>query len=292
MNKLTVTCQEDHKIPGIRYRNWTSEEKQMLIELQKKHGSNWKLISQKYFQSRTIQALEKKFYSLSTGESIIDDRLTRKEKKWTPKEDKELQLAVKTYSIQGKVNWKSIILTGCFPKRSAPNLASRYHGVLAGPKRGPWTKNEDEQLHNLFQTHGRKWKKISHILQRPPRYIQYRYTRFLSPGIKIGRWTPEEFKILAEKAGKLNENWDEIQELIPGRSLNDIKTTYYNSPKVQRKFNSGKWNDIEIHNLNEAFKKFGRNFQKLSEAVTTKSPRQCYQRMRNNFPVNNIRKQV
>ncbi|KAG9300633.1 hypothetical protein G9A89_023431 [Geosiphon pyriformis] len=282
--ELVVTSQGGHKISGLRY--WTSEEKQMLIELQKKHGSNWKLISQKYFQSRTISALKNKFSSLSTGESIIDDRLTKKAQKWTLEEDEELQLAIKKNLIHGRIDWKSIFLTGCFPKRSVKSLKSRYYDYLTEPKRGPWTKNEDEQLRNLVQTHGKKWSKMSHILQRPPSYIRYHYTHFLSPGSKIGYWTPEEFKILAEEARKFNENWEEIQQLIPGRPLNYIKKLYFNSPKVQRKFNSGKWNDIEIHNLNEAFKKFGGNFQKLSEVVTTRSPNQCYQRMRNNFPVN------
>ncbi|KAG9298488.1 hypothetical protein G9A89_003956 [Geosiphon pyriformis] len=268
-----VTSQEYHKIPSLRY-HWTSEEKQTLIELYKKYGSNWKLISQKYFQSRTIQALRSKFYSLSTGESIVDDRLTKKAQKWTLREDEELQLAAKKYLIHGKINWRSIFLTGCFPKRSAKSLANRYHGVLTKPKRGPWSRNEDEQLRNLVQTHGEKWTKISHILQRPPKLIRQKYIRYFAPGIKIGRWTPEEFKILAEEVGNLNENWNEIQELIPGRPLSDIKRTYYNSPKVQRKFNSGKWNDIEINTLNEAFKRFGKNLHKLSEAVITRSPKQ------------------
>ncbi|KAG9297829.1 hypothetical protein G9A89_000662 [Geosiphon pyriformis] len=278
--ELMVTSQKDHKIPGLKYRrNWTSEEKQTLIELQKKYGSNWKLISQKYFQSRTIKAIQIKFYCLSTGESIIDDRLTRKVQKWTLKEDEELQLAAKKYLIHGKINWKSIFLAGSFPKRSARSLASRYHESLAKPKRGPWTKSEDEQLRDLVQTHGKKWTKISHILQRPPTFIRDHYIHYLAPGSKIGDWTPEEFKILAEEAGKFNENWEEIQQLIPGRPLKDIKSHYYNSPKVQRNFNSGKWNDIEIHTLNEAIKKFGKNFQKVSEAVSTRSPKQCNEKM-------------
>ncbi|KAG9306936.1 hypothetical protein G9A89_004035 [Geosiphon pyriformis] len=275
-----VTSQEDHKISALRHRqNWTSEEKNTLIELQKKYGSNWKLISQKYFQSRTILALQNKLYRLRTGESIID-RLARKEKNWTLEEDEELQLAVKKHLIHGKINWKSIFLTGCFPKRSASSLKSRYHGVLAEPKRGPWTKNEDEQVRNLVQTHGKKWTKISHILQRPPKLIRQKYIRYLAPGSKMGYWTSEEFKILAEKAGQCNENWEEIQELIPGRPLEFIKKNYYNSPKVQRKFNSGKWNNIEIHDLSEAVKRFGRNLQKISEAVPTRSPQQCYEKMR------------
>ncbi|KAG9297828.1 hypothetical protein G9A89_000661, partial [Geosiphon pyriformis] len=171
----------------------------MLIECQKKNGSNWKPISQKYFQKRTIPALESKFYSLSTGESIVDVRLTRKAQKWTLKEDEELQLAAKKYLIYGKINWKSIFLTGCFPKRSVEGLKSRYHSVLSEPKRGPWTKNENEQLQNLVQTYGQKWKKISHILQRSPVAIRNHYICYLAPGIKIGDWTPEEFKILAEE---------------------------------------------------------------------------------------------
>ncbi|KAG9298487.1 hypothetical protein G9A89_003955 [Geosiphon pyriformis] len=271
----------DHKIPGLRYRrNWTPEEKQTLIECQKKYGSNWKLISQKYFQSRTIQALRSKFYSLSTGESIVDDRLTRKAQKWTFEEDEKLQLAVKKHLIHGKINWKAIFLAGCFPKKSAKSLKTRYHFVLRKPKRGSWTKNENEQLRDLVQTHGENWTKISHILQRPSALIQAHYIHYLAPGSKIGCWKPEEFKILAEEAEKFNENWEEIQLLIPGRPLKDIKSHYYNSPKVQRNFNSGKWNDIEIHNLNEALKSFGTNFHKLSEAVTTRSPKQCYERMR------------
>ncbi|KAG9296458.1 hypothetical protein G9A89_015050 [Geosiphon pyriformis] len=198
---------------------------------------------------------------------------------WTPEEDKELCLAAKKHLNNGKVEWKTILSSGHFPGRSNGDLCVRYNSVLVYPKRGPWTKQEDEKLLSLVQSHGKKWVKISHILQRPSAAIRRYYEEYLAPGIKRGRWTEEEFNELAKAFKNYGENWEQIQLLIPGRSLRQIKVHCRYSPKVQNYYNKGKWNSVEIKNLKEAFGKYGKNWVKVSEAVDTRGLEQCRRKM-------------
>ncbi|KAG9292908.1 hypothetical protein G9A89_016270 [Geosiphon pyriformis] len=213
-------------------QRWSLEETKLLFEAHKVFGPKWQLISQKQFPLRTAQSLESKWYNLK---AIINQKRNVNSKKWTPEEDKELYIAVTQYSFNKRVDWKAILLTGHFPGRSNHDLYTRYHNVLAHPKRGPWTKQENEKLQSLVQSHGKKWTDISHNLQRPACLIQIHYNNFLAPGMKMGRWTDEEFYQLAKAFQDYGENWEQIQRLFPGRPLGQIKRHCLRSPKIQIK---------------------------------------------------------
>ncbi|KAG9296459.1 hypothetical protein G9A89_015051 [Geosiphon pyriformis] len=131
----------------------------------------------------------------------------------------------------------------------------------------------------IAYNHGKKWANISRILQRPPSVIRRHYEEFLAPGIKRGRWTGEEINELAKAFQNHGENWEQIQLLIPGRSLRQIKVHCRYSPKVQNYYNKGKWNSVEIKNLKEAFGKYGKNWVNVSEAVDTRNFYQCREKM-------------
>ncbi|KAG9296463.1 hypothetical protein G9A89_015055 [Geosiphon pyriformis] len=267
-----ISCQEHSQ-------KWSVEEIKTLLEAYRKYGSQWKLISQKYLLSRTSRAIEAKSYRLTANGKIIKQKLTLSLNKWTPEEDKELYLAAKRYLINNKVDWKAIVLTGLFPGRNNRDLYSRYHNVLVYPKRDPWTEQEEEKLKSFVQRYGKKWAEISHILQRPPNYIKKHYNNHLVPGIKRNKWTYEEYNKLAKAFQTHGENWEQIQLLIPGKSLNQIKYHCRHSPKVQSHYNSGEWNPVETKSLIQAFRKYGRNWVKISKAVNTRNSNQCWKKM-------------
>ncbi|KAG9296457.1 hypothetical protein G9A89_015049 [Geosiphon pyriformis] len=197
----------DKKISCQKHcRKWSFEEMRVLFEAQQAYGSKWELISQKYFSSRTANSLRCKWYHLTANGAIINRKFVRKLKKWTPEEDKELCLAAKKHLNNGKVEWKTILSSGHFPGRSNGDLCVRYNSVLVYPKRGPWTKQEDEKLLSLVQSHGKKWVKISHILQRPSAAIRRYYEEYLAPGIKRGRLKDEDFNKLAKALSTHGEN--------------------------------------------------------------------------------------
>ncbi|KAG9306938.1 hypothetical protein G9A89_004037 [Geosiphon pyriformis] len=178
------TLSNVYEISSPKYPpRWSLEESKALLEAYKVFGSKWKLISQKHFPLRTAKSLECKWYSLTANGAIINQKLTVKSKNWTSKEDKELYIGVIRQSFNKNVDWKAILLTGRFPGRSTTDLCRRYHSVLAQPKRGRWTKQEDEKLLSLVQSHGKKWTEISHIIQRPAQLIQSHYNNYLAPGI-------------------------------------------------------------------------------------------------------------
>ncbi|KAG9306937.1 hypothetical protein G9A89_004036 [Geosiphon pyriformis] len=224
-------------------QRWSLEETKALLEAYKIFGSKWELISQKQFPLRTAKSVKNKWYRLTANGGTINQKLTLNSKKWTPEEDKELYIAVIRQSFNKKIDWKTILLNGRFPGRNSNDLFDRYRHVLAQPKRGRWTKEEDEKLLNLVQSHGKKWTEISHIIQRLPRSIQSHYNNYLAPGIKRSRWTNEEFQQLAKAFQVHGENWEQIQRLLPGRSLDHIRNHCRYSPKIQIR---GKWNSVEI----------------------------------------------
>ncbi|KAG9306935.1 hypothetical protein G9A89_004034 [Geosiphon pyriformis] len=154
------TLSNVYEISSPKYSRWSLEESKALLEAYKIFGSKWKLISQKHFPLRTAKSLKCKWHDLKANGEIINQKHTVKSKKWTSEEDKELYIAVIRQSFNKKIDWKTILLTGRFPGRNSNDLCSRYRHVLAQPKRGRWTKEEDEKLLNLVQSHGKKWKEI------------------------------------------------------------------------------------------------------------------------------------
>ncbi|KAG9296468.1 hypothetical protein G9A89_015060 [Geosiphon pyriformis] len=178
------TISRDTKIIRYKNRKWSLEETKTLLEARQEYGLQWRLISQKYLPSRTPRAIKDKWYSLTANGEIIKQKLTLSLNKWTPEEDKELYLAAKRYLINNKVDWKAIVLTGLFPGRSNGDLCTRYHHVLVYPKRGLWDKEEEEKFSSLVQRYGKKWAKISHILQRSSSVIRRHYEEHLAPGSK------------------------------------------------------------------------------------------------------------
>ncbi|KAL3021207.1 hypothetical protein AAZX31_05G184900 [Glycine max] len=101
-------------------------------------------------------------------------------------------------------------------------------------KKGPWSKEEDEFLINYINLHGEgNWKSIPKAagLLRCGKSCRLRWTNYLRPDVKKGKFTEEESNLiihLHSLLGNKNEHkpsslWSQMARSLPGRTDNEIK---------------------------------------------------------------------
>ncbi|KAL9234116.1 hypothetical protein vseg_009021 [Gypsophila vaccaria] len=100
-----------------------------------------------------------------------------------------------------------------------------------GLKKGPWTPEEDEKLVDYIQKHGYgNWRTLPKNagLQRCGKSCRLRWTNYLRPDIKRGRFTFEEEESIIQLHSILGNKWSAIASRLPGRTDNEIKN-YWNT---------------------------------------------------------------
>ncbi|RDY10180.1 Transcription factor MYB102, partial [Mucuna pruriens] len=100
-----------------------------------------------------------------------------------------------------------------------------------GLKKGPWTPEEDLMLTNYIQTHGPgNWRTLPKNagLQRCGKSCRLRWTNYLRPDIKRGRFSFEEEETIIQLHSILGNKWSAIAARLPGRTDNEIKN-YWNT---------------------------------------------------------------
>ncbi|CAN1854471.1 Transcription factor MYB102 [Linum perenne] len=90
-----------------------------------------------------------------------------------------------------------------------------------GLKKGPWTSEEDDKLMDYIRVHG-------YGLQRCGKSCRLRWTNYLRPDIKRGRFSPEEEEVIIQLHSVLGNKWSAIAARLPGRTDNEIKN-YWNT---------------------------------------------------------------
>lgn len=96
----------------------------------------------------------------------------------------------------------------------------------SGLKKGPWTPEEDEKLVNYVQKHGHSsWTALPKRagLNRCGKSCRLRWTNYLRPDIKRGRFSPEEEQTILNLHAVLGNKWSTIANNLPGRTDNEIK---------------------------------------------------------------------
>ncbi|GMI88454.1 MYB-like 102, A. THALIANA MYB 4 [Hibiscus trionum] len=110
-----------------------------------------------------------------------------------------------------------------------------------GIKKGPWTPEEDLKLTNYIQIHGPgNWRTLPKNagLQRCGKSCRLRWTNYLRPDIRRGRFSFEEEEIIIQLHSMLGNKWSAIAARLPGRTDNEIKN-YWNTHIRKRLLRSG-----------------------------------------------------
>ncbi|KAL3754565.1 hypothetical protein ACJRO7_001760 [Eucalyptus globulus] len=110
-----------------------------------------------------------------------------------------------------------------------------------GLKKGPWTPEEDLKLINYIQAHGPgNWRTLPKNagLQRCGKSCRLRWTNYLRPDIKRGRFSFEEEETIIQLHSILGNKWSAIAARLPGRTDNEIKN-YWNTHIRKRLLRNG-----------------------------------------------------
>ncbi|XP_038882871.1 transcription factor MYB41-like [Benincasa hispida] len=100
-----------------------------------------------------------------------------------------------------------------------------------GLKKGPWTPEEDQKLVDYIHKHGYgNWRTLPKNagLQRCGKSCRLRWTNYLRPDIKRGRFSFEEEETIIQLHSILGNKWSAIAARLPGRTDNEIKN-YWNT---------------------------------------------------------------
>ncbi|XP_010253302.1 PREDICTED: myb-related protein MYBAS1 [Nelumbo nucifera] len=93
-------------------------------------------------------------------------------------------------------------------------------------RKGPWTEQEDLQLVCFVGLFGeRRWDFIAKVsgLNRTGKSCRLRWINYLHPGLKRGRLTPQEERLVLELHSLWGNRWSRIARKLPGRTDNEIK---------------------------------------------------------------------
>nr|AGN52075.1 MYB-related transcription factor [Salvia miltiorrhiza]AGN52185.1 MYB-related transcription factor [Salvia miltiorrhiza] len=107
---------------------------------------------------------------------------------------------------------------------------------MAKLKKGPWTREEDQKLLAYIEEHGHgSWRTLPSKagLQRCGKSCRLRWTNYLRPDIKRGKFSTHEEKTIIRLHALLGNRWSVIAAHLSKRTDNEIKN-YWNTRLKKR----------------------------------------------------------
>uniref|UniRef100_A0ACD5Y1C8 Uncharacterized protein n=1 Tax=Avena sativa TaxID=4498 RepID=A0ACD5Y1C8_AVESA len=108
-------------------------------------------------------------------------------------------------------------------------------------KKGPWTTEEDEKLLQFIQRNGHgSWRNLPRLagLNRCGKSCRLRWTNYLRPDIKRGKFSQDEEQTILHLHSILGNKWSAIATHLPGRTDNEIKN-FWNTHLKKRLIQMG-----------------------------------------------------
>ncbi|KAF8090162.1 hypothetical protein N665_0483s0004 [Sinapis alba] len=105
-----------------------------------------------------------------------------------------------------------------------------------GLKKGPWTSEEDQKLLAYVEEHGHgSWRSLPEKagLHRCGKSCRLRWTNYLRPDIKRGKFNLQEEQTIIQLHALLGNRWSAIATHLPKRTDNEIKN-YWNTHLKKR----------------------------------------------------------
>ncbi|XP_047167312.1 transcription factor MYB106-like [Vigna umbellata] len=105
-----------------------------------------------------------------------------------------------------------------------------------GLKKGPWTPEEDQKLMAFIENHGHgSWRALPAKagLRRCGKSCRLRWTNYLRPDIKRGKFSLQEEQTIIQLHALLGNRWSAIASHLPKRTDNEIKN-YWNTHLKKR----------------------------------------------------------
>ncbi|KAF2289285.1 hypothetical protein GH714_034059 [Hevea brasiliensis] len=105
-----------------------------------------------------------------------------------------------------------------------------------GLKKGPWTPEEDQKLLAYIEKHGHgSWQSLPAKagLQRCGKSCRLRWTNYLRPDIKRGKFSLQEEQTIIQLHALIGNKWSAIATHLPKRTDNEIKN-YWNTHLKKR----------------------------------------------------------
>ncbi|CAL5097303.1 unnamed protein product [Urochloa decumbens] len=125
-------------------------------------------------------------------------------------------------------------------ERSSSSSGS-HQQVPAGMRKGPWTEEEDAQLVWFVRLFGeRRWDFLAKVsgLRRTGKSCRLRWVNYLHPGLRRGRITADEERLILELHAQYGSRWSRIARSLPGRTDNEIKNYWRTRTRKQKAANT------------------------------------------------------
>ncbi|CAD6273199.1 unnamed protein product [Miscanthus lutarioriparius] len=107
----------------------------------------------------------------------------------------------------------------------------------AAMRKGPWTEEEDAQLVWFVRLFGeRRWDFLAKVsgLRRTGKSCRLRWVNYLHPGLRCGRITADEERLILQLHAQWGSRWSRIARSLPGRTDNEIKNFWRTRARKQK----------------------------------------------------------